>query len=196
MDRIHEEQYGQLALTNILASVWLGDWDRYEVIFRNMDEGLKLNFPFHADYNREDVELWYENHFFIPGDYFLSPYYSSYIGNKDDSEERKKNLLCLIGLYEKMGFHFPLEQDIYPDHIGCIMAFIGAIQQEKIKAQNNEMMNNLTSIEQEMIMNYILPVVKAMNENVVNKVRTPFFKKFLPYFQEVLIQEYSIYKEI
>lgn len=192
MEKIHEEQYGQLVLTNILASIWLGDWERYETIFLSMDEELIKSFPFHADYNREDVKLWYQNHFLIPGDYFLSPYYSSYIFNKEDSEERKKNLLCLIGTYEKMGFHFPLEKNLYPDHIGCIMAFIGAIQQEKIKSTNDdEIMNNLISIEQEMVTNYILPIAKMMNKNGIKKVQHPFFKEFLPYFQELLIQEYS-----
>ena len=31
-----EELNGSLALANLMSVVWLGDWDRYETIFKEM----------------------------------------------------------------------------------------------------------------------------------------------------------------
>lgn len=189
-----EEQYGQLALTNILASVWLGDWDRYEEIFKQMNEDMKANFPFHKLYDRGNVQLWHENHFYIPGDYFVPPYFSSYKGKNVSEEEKKKDLLCLIGTYEKMGFYFPLHQGLYPDHLGCLTSFIGAIQQEKIKAmdlKDEELFRQLDKLEIETVRDYILPVLEAMIGNTLKQMKHPFFSEFIPFHYEMILEEYN-----
>ncbi|WP_017756810.1 molecular chaperone TorD family protein [Calidifontibacillus oryziterrae] len=193
MNKTKEEQYGKLALTNILTTVWLGDWDRYEEIFQSMDKNLEKHFPFHINYNRENVKLWHENYFSIPGDYFVSPYFSSYMDQSTDPEERKKNLLCLIGAYENMGFYFPLDVELYPDHIGCLTAFIGAVQQEKIKAYQNkdyELMNQLSSLEEKIGLNYIIPAAESMQRQAKGKIHHPFFKQFLVFYSTIMKEEY------
>lgn len=188
-----EERYGQLFLNNILSCVWLGEWDRYEEFFLNMDKELTKNFPFHSYYNREDVMLWHENHFFIPGDYFVSPYFSSYIKKgHDEHEERKKDLLCLIGLYEKVGFLYPLEKEIYPDHFGCLTAFLGSVIQESIKAdveKDEEYKSKLNELKQNVIGRYIFPVLQVLRENAEPKIRHPFFKEFLNFYIQIMTEE-------
>lgn len=194
MLQIAEEQYGRLALTNIFTTVWMGDWNRYETIFDNMNGSLQEGFPFHSEYNRKQVLLWHENHFLIPGDYFVSPYFSSYMDINSDVEERKKNLLCLIGMYEKMGFYFPLEQELYPDHIACLTALIAALQQERIKAlEHNEYQVNeqLAQLEQEIAVTYILPTIKSMQKISDAKLKHPFFKEFLTFYSETMKEEYK-----
>lgn len=194
MMKSKEEQYGQLALTNILASVWLGDWDRYEAIFKQMDVEMTESFPFHSNYERENVALWHENHFSIPGDYFIPPYFSSYKRKNVIEEDRRKELLCLIGSYEKMGFYFPLHQAMYPDHLGCLTSFIGAIQQEKIKAINSkdeELFQQLDKLEMETVRDYVLPVLEGMNGNALKQMKHPFFSEFIPFHYEMLLEEYN-----
>lgn len=189
MIETNEQLYGQLALTNILASVWLGDWDRYEEIFAQLTEEMKEHFQFHSHYEREDVTLWHENYFNIPGDYFVSPYYSSYTIKKDGGEEGKRNLLCLIGMYERLGFYFPLQQDLYPDHIGCLTTFLAAVLQEKIKAaelEDRELFDQLTSLEREIVKKYIIPVSVGMKHLGSTRMQNPFFEQFLPFYVDVM----------
>lgn len=194
MSELIEERYGKLALTNILASIWTGDWDRYESIFAEMSEDVKKQFPFQPYYNREQIELWYENHFFIPGDYFVSPYFSSYTQDGKDEESRRQDLLCLIGIYEKVGFYYPLEQDRYPDHLGCLTYFISSTLQEQIKALQNEdesYYNEIVQLENKIRNEYIVPILDELIEQSNKKIRHQFFKEFLNFYKEVMQTEWS-----
>lgn len=181
-----EELQGSLALANIFSVIWLGDWDRYEKIFTEMPETLRNEFPFYLFYNREEVEIWYDNHFFIPGDYFIPPYFSSYCSQKEGTvEESKKSLLCLIGHYEKMGFYYPLENNLYPDHIGCLMVFICSIVQEQIKtaqSQDIELSEELNALRQELLSEFLYPILSPLQKYAENRIKHPFIKEFLNYF--------------
>ncbi|WP_019153175.1 molecular chaperone TorD family protein [Robertmurraya massiliosenegalensis] len=184
-----EEQSGLLVLTNILATVWLGDWDRYEKIFEQMPSKMKGDFPFHAHYERESVTLWHENHFQIPGDYFISPYYSSYTNKKDGGEEGKSNLLCLIAMYEKLGFYYPLERNLYPDHIGCLTTFLGSILKEKIvasKEKDEELYDLLSNLEEEVVSKYINPLIKQMSQIRFDNIQHLFFENFLQFSSDII----------
>jgi TorA maturation chaperone TorD len=191
-----EELQGSLALANILSVIWLGDWDRYETIFTEMPETLKNEFLFHPFYNREEVEIWYDNHFFIPGDYFIPPYFSSYSSQKGgEVEESKQSLLCLIGHYEKMGFYYPLENNLYPDHLGCLMVFISSILQEQIKAAqslDSELFEELNAFRQELLSEFISPILQPLQKYAENRVKHQFIKEFLIYFCTSLEKEQLI----
>lgn len=188
-----EELNGSLALANIMSVVWLGDWDRYETIFKEMPVELREQFPFHQYFNREEVEIWHENHFFIPGQHFVSPYISSYSSNDGkDIEERRKNLLCLIGIYEKMGFYYPLETNLYPDHIGCIMVFLSSLLQEQIKANqesDEELYGKLDDLKNEILTDFIKPILSPLQKNAMNNIKHPFIHEFIQYFCSTLGKE-------
>ncbi|UAC48775.1 molecular chaperone TorD family protein [Bacillus aquiflavi] len=189
-----EECSGKLALANILSSIWFGDWEHYEEIFKQMPKKVKKQFVFHRYYNREQVKLWYENHFFIPGDYFVPPYFSSYVLNDCKKEKKKENLLCLIGIYEKTGFYFPLEKEYYPDHFGCLTAFLSSVLQEQIKAINlNETVyfKQLRKLEEKMLIEYIIPVLQPLSNYAKGKIRHRFFQEFLTFFNETMRNEWS-----
>lgn len=188
-----EERYGKLAIANIMTSIWLGEWERYEDFMNEIPAGMRGELPFHSSYQREEVELWHDNHFFIPGDHFVSPYFSSYTKNDEDEETRRHDLLCLIGLYEKTAFYFPLEQDRLPDHLGSMTAFISSVLQAEIKAElegDNEYLHQLEEIEAEMLSNYIRPVLKPMLANAADKIKHPFFKEFLLFFAEIMGEDW------
>lgn len=193
MKEMTEERYGKLALANILASIWLGDWERYESIFTEMPEYLHGQFPFHRHYNREQAELWHENHFFIPGEYFISPYLSSYTQSGNDGyEKRRSDLLCLIGLYDKTGFYYPLEKEIYPDHIGCMTLFLGTVIKECINAEtakDEEYLAELAELERHMLDQYIIPILHPLKNNAESKIEHPFFKEFLAFYIQVMKEE-------
>lgn len=183
-----EERYGKLAITNILTSIWFGDWKRYEEIMHEVPESMHDELSFHSFYKRDEVQLWHDNHFFIPGDHFVSPYFSSYSKDSDDDELRKKDLLCLIGLYEKTNYYFPLENNIFPDHFGCLTAFVGSLLQEQIKAEQDgdrEYLMQLEKLEAEVISQYIKPVIKPLLAVAATKVKHPFFKEFLQFYAEM-----------
>lgn len=183
-----EERYGKLAITNILTSIWFGDWKRYEEIMNEVPESMQDELSFHSFYKRDEVQLWHDNHFFIPGDHFVSPYFSSYSKDSDDEELRKKDLLCLIGLYEKTKYYFPLENNIFPDHFGCLTAFVGSILQEQIKAETDgdcEYLAQLEDLEAEVISQYIQPVIKPMLAVAEAKIKHPFFKEFLAFYSDI-----------
>ena len=188
-----EELQGSLALANIMSVIWLGDWERYENIFAEMPETLKNEFPFHPFYNREEVEIWYDNHFFIPGSFFIPPYFSSYCcQNKGAVEDSKKSLLCLIGHYEKMGYYFPLENNLYPDHLGCLMVFISSILQEQIKAvqsKNTKLSVEMSALKNELLSEYLYPILAPLQKSAENLVKHPFIKEFLNYFCHVVEKE-------
>ncbi|MFO1443326.1 molecular chaperone TorD family protein [Bacillus sp. Bva_UNVM-123] len=181
-----EELKGSLALANIMSVIWLGDWERYENIFAEMPIELREQFPFHQYYTHDEVAIWHENHFFIPGEYFISPYFSSYTSNRgQDVEERRKSLLCLIGHYEKMGFYFPLEKQLYPDHTGCIMVFLSSLLQEQIKAKHDadeELYFQLDELKSEILTDFIEPILSQLQKNSLNNAKHPFINEFLQYF--------------
>lgn len=194
MKEMIEERYGKMALTNILSAIWFGDWDRYEKIFNEMSEDLKAEFSFHQFYHREQVKLWYDNHFFIPGDYFVSPYFSSYLADGKDEETRSQDLLCLIGIYEKTGFYFPLEKELYPDHLGCLTTFIGSALQEEINALQNDDIpyyEQLVQLEEEIRNKYIIPVLEPLLELSNKKITHKFFKQFLQFYAQAMVEEWG-----
>lgn len=184
------ELQGKRILANIFTAIWLGNWNQYEKIFKEMPDEMSAEFPFHRFYNRERVELWHENHFSIPGDYFVSPYFSSYSKKEQEEDDtRTKDLLCLIGLYEKTGFYYPLEKDLYPDHIGCLTAFLSSILFEQIKAiqeQDDLYSKTLIDIENEIVNQYIKPVLPRLLKEAKKKVDTPFLKEFLLYYSKMI----------
>lgn len=193
MIKTSEEQLGLLALTNIMSSVWLGDWDTYEAIFEKMDDNLKAYFPFHNEYERENVKLWHDNHFSIPGRFFIPPYYSAYKRKNEHEEEKKKKLLCLIGNYEERGYYFPLQQQLYPDHIGCMIGFIGAIQKEKLRLLDlNEFdeVNSLKELELDVAKNYVWPLLHSIRQR--GAFKHPFFEKFLDFSLQTFSEEYIL----
>jgi len=181
-----EELKGNLALANIMSVIWLGDWDRYEIIFAEMPETLKKEFPFHPFYNREEVEIWHDNHFFIPGSFFVPPYFSSYYSQDSGSlEDSQKKLLCLIGHYERMGFFYPLENNLYPDHLGCLMVFISSISQEQIKAAQSldtTLFVKLSALKNELLSEFLYPILQPLLKYADNRVEHLFIKEFLNYF--------------
>lgn len=184
-----EERYGKLAIANILTSIWFGDWNRYEEFMKDVPESMQAELSFHSFYKRDEVQLWHDNHFFIPGDHFVSPYFSSYTNDSEDEEARKHDLLCLIGLYEKTGFYFPLEQDRLPDHFGSMIAFLSSILQAEINAEqtgDNEFIKQLEEIEMDVLQKYIQPVIKPMLEMADAKVKHPFFKEFLNFYGDLM----------
>ncbi|CAM3887424.1 molecular chaperone TorD family protein [Mesobacillus thioparans] len=188
-----EERYGKLAIANIMTSIWLGDWDTYEAFMNEIPEGMRRELSFHSFYNREEVQLWYDNHFFIPGAHFVSPYFSSYTKKNEDEEARRHELLCLIGLYEKTAFYFPLEQDRLPDHFGSMTAFMNSILQGEIKAEKEGDMDNLQQLEEieaEMLARFIKPVLKPLLDNADTKITLPFFKEFLSFYAGVMSEDW------
>lgn len=194
MNALIEERYGKLALANILSAVWFGDWDRYEKIFNEMPDEIKAEFPFHQFYHREQVKLWYDNHFYIPGDYFVSPYFSSYTSEEKDEDTRRQDLLCLIGIYEKTGFYYPLEKERYPDHLGCLTSFISSALQEEIKALqdgDSDYYGKLVGLEDDIRNNYIVPVLQPLMEQSNKKIDHLFFKTFIKFYAQTMIEEWG-----
>lgn len=192
MDNRIELLQGKNVLTNILSSIWLGEFDKYEEIFNNLPDENKVEFPFHEHYERDEVKLWHENYFYIPGNYFVSPYFSSYRQSEKDEIRRRQDLLCLIGLYEKLGFYYPLEKSLYPDHFGCILTFINSIIGEQIKAleENDEQLyEQLVRLEMETSGQYIFSIKRSLREESDKKISHAFFKEFLNFFDEIMTEE-------
>lgn len=190
-----EERYGKLAIANIITSIWFGDWNRYEEFMKDIPEFMHDELSFHSFYERDEVQLWHDNHFFIPGDHFVSPYLSSYPKEGADEEARKQDLLCLIGLYEKTGFYFPLEQDRLPDHFGSMTAFLSSILQAEIKAEqegDSEYLRQLEEIEADVLNQYIQPVIMPMLETAGSKVKHPFFKDFLSFYADLMGEDWMV----
>ena len=188
-----EERYGKLAIANILTSIWFGEWDRYEEFMKEIPESMQDELSFHSFYKRDEVELWHDNHFFIPGDHFVSPYFSSYPKNGEDEETRKQDLLCLIGLYEKTGFYFPLEKNHLPDHFGSMTAFLSSVLQAEIKAEqegDSEYLQQMENIEAEVLTQYIKPVIMPMLALSEAKVKHLFFKEFLSFYADLMREDW------
>ncbi|WP_246860876.1 molecular chaperone TorD family protein [Bacillus sp. REN3] len=184
-----EERYGKLAIANLLTSIWFGDWKRYEEIMEDVPEPLQQELSFHSFYKRDEVQLWHDNHFFIPGDHFVSPYFSSYPTNSGDEEDRRKDLLCLIGLYEKTGFYYPLEQDRFPDHFGSLTAFLSSVMKEEIEAEqegDSQYLEQLEELEADVLHQYIQPVIRPLLQQAEMKVKHPFFKEFLRFYADMM----------
>ncbi|UII56816.1 molecular chaperone TorD family protein [Cytobacillus spongiae] len=191
MTQLKQEQQGKMAIANILSSIWLGEWNQYEILMNQIPKELQDQLPFHTYYDREQVELWYENHFFIPGKFFISPYLSSYKVNEGEgTESRKKDLLCLIQLYESMGFYYPLENDRYPDHLGCITLFLSALVNEQL--ENEENYNVLVDIEREIVKKHIQPVLQMVVTEGSNKLHHPFLREFLFFYKETIEEDWDI----
>lgn len=190
-----EERYGNMTLMNIFTSVWLGDWDLYDELFINMPDEIKNQFPFQSHYDREQVALWHENYFAIPGDFFVPPYYTAYQENQENMEEWKHSLLGLIGMYEKFGFYYPLEKEKYPDHIGCMTAFISSSIDAQIKAYHSRDFESITlldKVQEEMLINYIEPTLLPLLNVAENKIEHPFFKEFLRFYKGNLIADTAL----
>lgn len=200
-----EESYGRLALWNILSHIWLGEWDEYESYFRDLPLEVKGEFPFHAHYKREEVSLWYDNYFVIPGEYFIPPYFSSYnrgVGSRvseggkfegeDFQEDAKQDLLCLIGHFERVGYYYPLEKNVYPDHFGSLAGFMVAAIREEIQAISNgdsARSDEMKALQEEIFTKYLIPVENKLKIFAKGKTKHPFFQTFLSYYHTAVQQE-------
>lgn len=199
-----EESYGRLALWNILSHIWLGEWDKYEAYFHEMPLEMKREFPFHVHYKKEEVSLWYDNYFVIPGDYFVPPFYSSYtgggstkyiVGSREEEilqEDAKQDLLCLIGHFERVGYFYPLEKNVYPDHFGSLAGFMVAAIREEIQGVsggNSSLSEEMKALQQEILQKYLIPVEDKLKKSAEGKIMHPFFKTFLTYYHTAIQQE-------
>ncbi|NBJ68711.1 MULTISPECIES: molecular chaperone TorD family protein [Clostridia] len=184
------ETYGKLVLTQLFTHIWYGDWDKYEQIVNQLPKNLVDQFSFHTFYAREETKIWHENYFSIPGKYFIPPYMSSYRGKSENEEvDTKQDLLCLIGVYEKMGFYYPIEREAFPDHIGSLTAFITATLKEEMAALeegDGNLANQLTNVRKELYDHYLVPCLNAIWRQHQNKFSDPFFRAFIPYYIETM----------
>lgn len=183
---VQEEIYGNLLLNELMTSIWFGNWEQYEKIMTQLPEELVEEFPFHQYYDREDTSLWYDNHFRIPGAYFIPPYLSSYNDQSAEAQEKsRQDVLCLIGEYEKFGFYYPLDQDQFPDHFGSITAFITATLKEQVKAMqvgDNELVEQLGDLKQQIYVRYLAKGIHEMTKQANGKTVDLFFQHFLTYY--------------
>ncbi|MFG6117577.1 molecular chaperone TorD family protein [Halobacillus sp. MO56] len=193
-----EERNGQLVLTQLFTHIWFGDWDKYETILKQFPDEIKDSFPFHQYYNREDVELWYENYFSIPGVYFIPPYVSSYTEKTEEAMDRsRQDLLCLIGTFENMGFYYPIEKGEFPDHIGSLTAFLSAASAEEVKADqdgNMELAQELHQAQVDMYQSHMKQGLKKIAKHSKRKLEDPFFASFIPYYLETMKDLYDLQK--
>lgn len=180
------ERYGQLLLCQLFTQVWYGNWDEFEETIEQLPRELQDQFPFYKVYNREETEVWHENYFEIPGEYFIPPYLSSYQTDAINADhEMKEDLIHLITTFDKLGFYYPLEKDQFPDHIGSLTAFITATLAEEIKALQQsevELIQQLQEIKEDIYKKYLKPAIERMWAENKHKVSDPFFEKFIPYF--------------
>ncbi|MEQ6390120.1 hypothetical protein RZN22_12465 [Bacillaceae bacterium S4-13-58] len=200
-----EESYGRLALWNILSQIWLGEWDEYEAYFRELPLEVKQEFPFHSHFKREEVSLWYDNYFVIPGDYFVPPYFSSYsggdsreplVGSSDgeflQEDDTKQELLCLIGHFERVGYYYPLEKDVYPDHFGSLAGFMVSAIREEIQSISNGNSNRsieMKELQEEILVKYLIPVEDKLKKSAQERIMHPFFQTFLTFYHNAVQQE-------
>ncbi|MCF6092485.1 molecular chaperone TorD family protein [Microaerobacter geothermalis] len=187
-----EEVYGKRLICNLFTQIWFGNWKEYETIFREIPASLRDQFSFHKHYEREEVSLWYENYFLIPGKYYVPPYISFYAKKlNEDTEKFKQELLCLIGVYEKVGFYYPIEKEEFPDHIGILTAFLTASIQEEIKAIENgdqKLAQQIKNLQQQVIEKYILPYLEEFKHYSKTKIHHLFFTKFIEFYCSMLEQ--------
>lgn len=157
-----------------------------------LPEELVEEFPFHRYYDREETSLWYDNHFRIPGAYFIPPYLSSYNDHSAEAQEKsRQDVLCLIGEYEKFGFYYPLDQDQFPDHFGSITAFITATLKEQIKAikkEDDELVSQLNDLKQQIYVRYLAKGIYEMTKQAKGKAIDLFFQQFLTYYAQNMKQ--------
>lgn len=182
MKNIQEEQQGLIAMADLFMAIWLGEWDKYEDFFRSIPEEFHSEFPFHSHYNREEADLWLQNHFSIPGAHFISPYYSSYRAPGQDEEVKRNSLLRLISMYEKTGYYFPLEKEIYPDHIAALTGFAASVLREEAKAAeqgDHEYLEQLGMLKRDVAEIYMAPLVSSIKEAVHGKVKNSFVNAFV-----------------
>lgn len=188
------ESQGRFKLFNLFSAIWLGDWELYEQIVQELPDEILTDIPFHAHYDKEQVSLWYENYFMIPDQYFVPLYFSHYVKSLKGDEAVKQDLLCLIGMYEEMGFYYPLEKEKYPDHIGCTTAFFTATIRAEIKAyqkQDHEDLLTLNKLQLKIYNDYIHPNLVGVLKGAKNKIQDPFFNEFISYFQDMLESEFQ-----
>lgn len=180
------ETFGKLLLSDLFTSIWFGNWDEYESIISRLPVELVRNLPFHKHYDREETALWRDNHFLIPGPYFIPPYLSSYFGKtEEEQDEARQDVLCLIGEFDKLGFYYPLEQNEFPDHFGSVTAFITAALKEEVEASQSgdaELVEQLRTVQHEVYNTYLAKGIHKMLETCMSRLTDPFFKTFIPFY--------------
>lgn len=195
-----EETYGKLALFNIMAHIWTGDWDNYEAIFEEIPASIVNEFPFHEHYKKDEVALWYDNYFVIPGDYFVSPYLSSYsTSDAEEYEKTKQDLLCLIGLYEKLGFYYPLDQELFPDHFGSLTGFLVSLIRVEIDAiqhQDEILYHQIKKLQRDVLTKYLHPQMAKLKKEASEKISHPFFTTFIDFFADSVGKEWVAIQEM
>ncbi|CEG29249.1 molecular chaperone TorD family protein [Bacillus sp. B-jedd] len=182
MNNIQEEQQGLIAMADLFTAIWMGEWNTYEDFFQSIPVEFHGELPFHGHYNREEADLWLQNHFSIPGEHFISPYYSSYRAPGQDEEVKRNSLLRLIGMYERTGYYFPLEKEIYPDHIAALTGFAASILKEEAKAaeqEDKEYLDQLGKLKRDVVEIYLAPLVSSIKVAAQGKVNNPFVDQFV-----------------
>lgn len=195
MEQQLQEAYGRLMISNLLTHLWFGNWEEYSKIMSEIPIELYDSFPFHKYYEKEEVSLLHENHFFIPGDNFVTPYMSTYYTEIYEEEKAKQSLLCLVSMYEKLGFYYPLEKEEFPDHFGSLTAFLAAGIKAEIDAINEgdqELIDSMRELQNELLTIYIVPTFTVFMQKAEARIEHPFFiaflKNYMPLIKETLVR--------
>lgn len=184
------ETYNKLILTQLFTNIWYGDWKIYENTLSSLPKERTNNLPFHPFYDPKAVKLAYEKHFVRPGEYFISPYVSSYYEKNEEKQlKARQDLLYLIGAYEKIDYYYPIEKDELPDHFGSVTGFITALLQQEIKAheQNDrKLIAEIKQLQRDTYDDYLKAAIIKMEQYFNQMVDNQFFEHFLPYYIEIL----------
>lgn len=188
-ETIHELK-GKQFVYGIFSALLLGQVERYRQVMENLPVDIRRQFPFHQDFEEEKVAAAYDNLFVVPGDYYIPPYYSSYAGQYKDNElEIREHLLCLIGLFERFGFYYPIEQEQLPDHIAMFFSFMQAslALEEKAWTDNDEKLaGQAQQLQKRFLDEFLHPWVPVLLSQVQKQEISPFFQKWGHYAQEYL----------
>ncbi|AOM84104.1 TorD/DmsD family molecular chaperone [Salisediminibacterium beveridgei] len=123
----------------------------------------------------DEVQMQYDNLFFIPGPCYAPPYVSFYLDLAKEGQNAAVH--SLSGCYERFGFlDYAHGTGVRHDHIGTVFMFLHYLLQRSVEAESETIREEAEAMYEVMLEDYLRPMFGDFEKEVSTRMIRGFYR--------------------
>ncbi|WP_280772274.1 TorD/DmsD family molecular chaperone [Salipaludibacillus daqingensis] len=179
----------------LFAQVMYGETDVLKHLFKTqnesfqqLDEDVLRLFELLSKTKEEELQIQYDNLFFIPGSYYVPPYLGKY-ACENDSEGEQQLLEKLAALYNSTGFiTFAEKKYLRHDHLGHLLMFQHFLLLQRKEVVEEEV-HVIGTILRDVLETILVPSFGKFEQKVSKSIKKGFYLDAVRLIHQFIDQE-------
>lgn len=123
----------------------------------------------------DEVQMQYDNLFFIPGPFYAPPYVSVYLDHA--REDQSAAVHSLSDCYDRFGFlDYANGTGMRHDHIGTVFMFLHYLLQRSVEAESETVREEAAAMYEVMLEDYMRPMFGDFEKEVSTRMIRGFYR--------------------